>query len=203
MHVYITRASSWGSGASALIDHTADMSTSLQNLMDYAQYVWTDALTIETCKPTDPMCREPEPLGDQWADVTNAAASTFTVPNGTFIVQMKADALWTHEGFELIWGPPGPRVCGDGAMDFGYETCDDGNTVDGGPPLEIDAHACQTAMLPCASACVVDPPVSLQACLSLCVCACTPLPGLCFCCFATLDAMSEKISSSMTRWFRR
>jgi hypothetical protein len=173
MHVYVcvcvcvTRASRSGWDASALNNYTTDMDTSLQNLMDYAQYVWTDALTIETCQPTDPMCREPEPLADQWADVTDVAASTFTVANGTFIVQMKADALWTHEGFELIWGPPGPRVCGDGAMDLGYETCDDGNTVDGGSPPGIDAHACQTAILPCASTCVVDPPVSSQACLSL------------------------------------
>lgn len=128
------------------------MSTSPQNLIDFAEFVYEDSLAIKSCGPADPMCRQPEPLADQWVDVTNPAASTFTVPNGTFLVELKADAAWTHEGFELIWGPPGPRVCGDGALDLGYESCDDGNSVDG-EPRETDAHIPPACVHACDPSC--------------------------------------------------
>lgn len=111
----------------------------MQALIDHS-VAWADVWTVNWCNLTaSPDCTKFEVLADQFLDTTDAAASTFTSPSGIFYIELKADPLWNHEGFEVIWGPPGARVCGDGTMDPGFESCDDGNAADGimSSPLQL------------------------------------------------------------------
>ena len=107
----------------------------LQALID--NNIFSDSMVIYTCGNNDTACAMKTPVVDStWTladavDTEDVYDSTRWSESGIFLVEFQSDSFWVHDGFELVWGPDGDFVCGDGVYDAGHEDCDDGNEDDG------------------------------------------------------------------------